>query len=88
MIYGMRDENWREFIEKMNSGEKCEITEEVFDYFLDALPPKFMYETVELVSGEKIRADFGFAEGWETITAFWKKAGHFFCQQTILQNRD
>lgn len=84
-IYTQAD--WSAFIAAMNAGELCRIDEGIYDYFLAVLPPQYMFREAELVSGRKVRADFGFAEGAETITAFWRERGAdgaaaFYCQNT------
>jgi hypothetical protein len=71
-------ENWSETITDINSGEIVEINEEVFDYFLDVLPPVNMGRVVE-ISGKQTRTAFGFAEGVEEIKYFWKQQGKFYC---------
>lgn len=60
------------FVSARDRGERCEVDEEMYWYFLEVLPPQFMGEVVTLCDGDSIRADFGFAEGAERITAFWK----------------
>ncbi len=62
----------RAFCEARDRGELCQIDEEMWSYFLEVLPPRFMHRTVTLCNGEQIAADFGFAEGAERITAFWR----------------
>jgi hypothetical protein len=75
-------DSWREFIEAMHSGQPAEIDQELFDYFLDVLPPVYMGRTVKLATGETVRASFGFAEGAEIITAFYRLGGRLYCCQT------
>ena len=76
-------EDIREFCEKRDAGECCTISEELFNYFLGVLPPIYMNRNVELVDGDKTLASFGFAEGWERITAFWRTAdGWYLAQHT------
>ena len=59
--------------------------EEMYDYWLDVLPAVYMGRLVTLPNGQRVRADFGFAEGIERITAFWHSAGRCFgCQTTQL----
>lgn len=70
------------FIAARERGEKCEIDKELFDYFLDILLPCFMNLTVLLCDGSKVIADYGFVEGEEVPTAFWKTPdGKFFAQK-------
>lgn len=68
-------------------GERAEVDEEVFEYFLEVLPPQFMSKTVPLVDGSSVGATFGFAEGSDTITAFWREGGRYFAQHTTLKAR-
>lgn len=79
-------ENWAEFIAAENRGEQLEVDEDIFDYFLEVLPPVYMYRTVELPNGTQVRTTFGFAEGAEPVTAFWKLDGRYFCQRTKEMN--
>ena len=58
------------FIDARDRGQRCEISQALYDYFLDVLPP--VLTNVQLVDGTRVRADFGFAEGAERITAFWR----------------
>lgn len=85
-VYKYGDRNWKEFIGKMNSGEEVQIDEEVFDYFLEVLPPVYMGKHVSLPGGKTVHASFGFAEGAEYVTAFWQNKGCFYCQQTNEMN--
>ena len=41
-----------------------------------------MNYTATTVSGQSVRASFGFAEGAERVTAFWRENGKHFCQLT------
>ncbi len=50
-----------------------EVTEAVWTYFLDVLPPPWMNEKRTLPGGRVQRCDFGFAEGRECVTAFWRE---------------
>jgi hypothetical protein len=72
---------WSRFIEAMHSGEEVEIDEEMYYYWLEALPPVFMYKVID---GKKY--EFGFAEGAEPVTVFWRKDGRFFCRRTGIMN--
>lgn len=70
----------------INNGERVEIDEEMFMYWLEVLPPVYMRRNVTLPDGKCIVAAFGFAEGAEKITAFWTERidgqKHIFCQRT------
>ena len=59
--------DWPEFIQAMHSGDTLEVDSEIFDYFLEVLPPIFMGRTI---NGQ--RYSFGFAEGAETVVGFQK----------------
>jgi hypothetical protein len=63
--------DWQALMTAWHSGKRCQISEEVFNYFLEVLPPVYMNRNVVTLSGLAVRADFGFAEGEEPITAFW-----------------
>lgn len=79
------------FVAVMRSGEVIEIDAEMFDYWLNVLPPKGMYEQVT-IKGVSRRADFLQAEGWEELTAFWTEGrgegARYFCQRTDIMNPD
>lgn len=93
MIEAFTHENdFAAFIAARNCGECCLIDEEMYLYFLEVLPPRFMGRIVELVDGHEVRADFGFAEGAERITAFWRRGKDdgtdlHFAQHTKLISR-
>lgn len=65
---------WEAFIKAMRSGQRFECDEDMAYYWLEVLPPVFMGRRVKLPSGELVNAWFGFAEGEEPITVFWKNA--------------
>ena len=65
-------EQWTEFINAMNSGEKIEIDEEMYYYWLEVLPPARYYDG----------GGFGFAEGIDNITKFWREGEVYYCQRT------
>jgi hypothetical protein len=48
-----------------------QVSEEVFDYFLEVLPPVHMRRFVKLTNGQNVMASFGFREGAEPTVAFW-----------------
>jgi len=75
------DGAWSRFIEAMHSGEEVEVDEEMYYYWLEVLPPVFMYKVID---GK--RYEFGFAEGAEPVTVFWRKDGRFFCRRTTIMN--
>jgi hypothetical protein len=85
-------EAWQEMITAMHSGERIQIEEAVYDYFLEVLPPVYMGRRITLPGGDTRTVGFGFAEGAEPITAFWcegnRDAGwSFYCQRTEEMNR-
>ena len=90
MIY--TTEAWDEMIAAMRSGERIQVEEGVYDYFLEVLPPIYMNRRITLPGGESQRVSFGFAEGAEAIVAFWCQGNSdagwsFFCQRTEEINR-
>jgi hypothetical protein len=82
------------FCAARDTGAVVEITRELFDYFLDVLPPVRMHYSAPILDANgvpgRVSADFGFAEGAETITAFWHGfgplKGRFFAQRTTQMN--
>jgi len=64
-------EDWQATIERIHvTGRVHAITEEIFDYFLDVLPPK-------LHGGPW----FAFAEGQQPLTIFWRNRGTHYCRR-------
>jgi len=63
--------DWTPFIEARESGATLAIDEEMFYYWLEVLPPVYMNKDVN-INGAVRRCDFGFAEGCEPITDFWR----------------
>ena len=80
--------DWEDFIQVMHSGETLEVDEGIFYYFLEVLPPVWMYQ---IIKGQKYR--FGFAEGEENIVGFWSVKSLtangllYFCRDTGILNR-
>jgi hypothetical protein len=66
-------------LQDLEDGNKREISEEAFDYFLNVLPPVAMRFTWR---GE--RWTFGFAEGNDFVYAFKRQDGKFYAQRTDL----
>jgi len=62
---------WDEFIAAMRSGEQFECDEEMYYYWLEVLPPKYLKNPVTWPDGQSVRSHFGFAEGADYIVAFW-----------------
>ena len=87
-----------DFLTAMHSGQVFECDEDMYYYWLEVLPPSYLKNPVTLPDGQQVRSDFGFAEGAEPITAFWKtkdrKDGaeadgvRFFGCRTKIMNRD
>ncbi len=65
----------------LDDGNKREVTETDFDYFLEVLPPVAMRFAW---NGE--RWHFGFAEGYDYVYAFKKEGGRYYAQKTNLLN--
>jgi len=82
MILKFEGPQHAEFIEAMDSYMPFETDEESWDYFLEVLPPVHMGRNVKLPNGEMVRAWFGFAEGAEEITVFWKADGRYLACRT------
>ena len=65
-------ESWPHVTERINQpGVVHEIDEETYDYFLEVLPPLFVYNGFM----------FGYAEGYTPLRLFWKSDKAFFCRQ-------
>ena len=89
-------EKWDDMLHAMHSGVQTEINQEVYDYWLDVLPPVFMNKWFTFKDGQRVHAHFGFAEGSEPIVVFWKEAAadrgilegeRFYCRESSLINR-
>lgn len=77
------DNDWKEFIERaMRSGAVVRIDAEIFDYFLEVLPPIYMNR--KGATGRHV--SFGFAEGAEHIVDFWKIDEQRVCQCSNMIN--
>lgn len=93
MIYTM--ETISQFACDKKSGDMLEVDEELFDWFLEVLPPIHMYYAATVKNGKgtgtiQLKAAFGFAEGAERVTAFWQGCnemkGRYFAQLTTEMN--
>jgi hypothetical protein len=84
--YGITGTEWPEFLSAMHSGEHVEMDREMWDYWLDVLPPVYMGRRVTLPSGHEIHAAFGFAEGASLVVAFWFFSGRYWCCRTNEMN--
>ena len=79
-----------EFQTARHSGRRIEVDEDTYWFYLEVLPPASMGKTYTL-DGIPQRTNFGFADGTELITAFWKEydgsgATRYFCQMTDVVN--
>lgn len=86
------ENDFAKFLTARDAGERVEVDVEMFDYFLDVLPPVYMSRMATLPDGMQVRATYGMAEGWEPITAFWRERGddgelRYFAQRTAEINR-
>jgi len=84
------EHDFRDFIEALDKGELCQVDERLWYYFLEVLPPIYMNErqvvTINGVGFNKL-CDFGFAEGSEEITDFWKASDRYYCKKSNRINR-
>ena len=75
-----------EYIKALDRGDVCRVDEEMFYYFLEVLPPQYMNKLVEVeIDGVKYmkRCSFGFAEGAEFITDYWRGGeGVYFAKRS------
>jgi hypothetical protein len=60
------------FLVLRDQGRPFRVTAELYDYFLEVLPPAWMNAVKVMLDGSTRRCDFGFAEGWEYVVSFWK----------------
>lgn len=79
-------DDWKEMLEARDSGKQIQVGEDVFDYFLEVLPPVFMNRKFKFIDGQEVRASFGFAEGAEPMTVFWTEAGKSYCRRSTMIN--
>ncbi len=79
--YDSTQEEWGEFISERDAGRTVQIDEEMFMYWLEVLPPVYMHKEI-LIEGRPVFCSFGFAEGREPITDFWKENGKLFCKRS------
>ena len=87
--------NMAAFLTARDTGNVVEIDEELYWYYLEVLPPVRMHYWARVSNPDgthrMVMASFGFAEGWEPITAFWagkhEDKGKYFCQLTNEMNR-
>jgi hypothetical protein len=72
-----------EFARDRQEGRKLEISVELFWYYLEVLPPVHMAYNATLSDGSTKRAEYGFAEGYEPVTAFWREGERCYAQLTL-----
>jgi hypothetical protein len=85
-VYRYADsESMDAFNKHRDTGEICEVDEEMFYYFLEVLPPVYMGKNVE-VKGQMRRVAYGFAEGFEEVVVFWTEGTRYFCAKTSTMN--
>lgn len=68
-------EEWETFLSLRDKGERLEIDESMFDYWLEVIPPVAMNFPFQ-----ERTISFSFAEGDEPRTFFWREDGRIFCQ--------
>lgn len=72
------EEEWTEVVNRLSvAGRIAEISADVWEYFLEVLPPKLMG-----------RGYFCFAEGQEPLRIFWRQQGKYFGRQLSQQETD
>ena len=81
------EHDFAEFIQRRDAGEKVEIDEELYSYFMEVLPPVTWATHHSFPDGMRRFTDFGFAEGEERITAFWRDGARYFAQHTTAISR-
>jgi hypothetical protein len=87
VMAGGNAENRALYFQKLDEREVVEVDEELFDYFLNVLPPVNMGERIGILGFHpNIRSDFGFAEGAENITYFFSRDGRHFAWQSGMMN--
>ena len=94
-IYTM--DNLTAYCAALDTGDMVEVDEELWMYFLEVLPPVRMGYKARVPNAERdgfteIHASFGFAEGAEPVTAFWRTRdvgqgeARYFAQRTAEMN--
>lgn len=70
--YQLNDDiTWSQRVSLLRSGHLIEVTVEIYWYWLEVLPPKFMG-----------RGLFAFAEGQEALLLFLARYGRYYARQT------
>lgn len=62
---------WGQQVSLLRSGKLIEVTHEIYWYWLEVLPPKFLS-----------RGLFAFAEGQEALLLFLARYGRYYARQT------
>ena len=78
------------FCEERDQGGIVEVDEDLFYWFLEVLPPIHMHYIAHFDDGTARSANFGFAEGAERVTAFWRAGAEdtrYFARLTREWNR-
>lgn len=88
---------WAEYLNEIEAGHIVEVSEGMFYYWLECLPPQFMQRAnVPMVDGSKRGLAFGFCEGADRIIGFWsvptgstvtEAPKRYYAQQTNLFSR-
>jgi hypothetical protein len=85
------ENDFAQFVRDNDGTQVLRIDEEMYYYWLEALPPVYMDKIREVeIDGAifKKRCSFGFAEGTETVTDFWRNGSDaFFCKRSKTINR-
>ncbi len=77
--------DFQEFIQALDSKEPLALDSEMFDYFLEVLPPIYMNKKQLIeIDGAKIikNCSFGFAEGRDYVIDFWRDSEIYFCKRS------
>ena len=73
-----REIAWPENIQRLHvEGRIVEVEEVTYDYFLDVLPPRFMWGNL-----------FAFCEGYDRFLLFWQMNGRYFARQLSEQETE
>lgn len=79
------DSRAQEFFDDLSGQDEMEIDRPLYDYFLDLLPP-VVSSTTLMIRGTTVNIDFGFAEGSDTVKAFYRRGERYFCSNTAYRN--
>lgn len=73
------DGDLKDFAKALHARETLQIDEEMFYYWLEVLPPAYMNKE-QTIDGKLVGCSFGFAEGTDYITDFWRRGEACFCK--------